>query len=108
MRRRDFIRSIGATTIVLPTIAHSQQSQRPLIAYLSATSQTVTAPALASFLHGMRELGWVEGRNFEIVIRYTDGFQDRAPVQAQEVIALGPDIIFASGVISAVPARKLT
>jgi putative ABC transport system substrate-binding protein len=108
MRRRDFLRSLGVTGIVLPTIARAQQSKRPLIAYLSATSETVTAPVLASFLRGMQELGWVEGHNFEIVIRYTDGFQERAPVQAQEVIALKPDIIFASGVISALPVRKLT
>ena len=59
-------------------------------------------------MQGMRELGRVEGRDFDMVYRYTDGFQDRAPVQAQEVIALNPDIIFATGVISAVPARKLT
>jgi putative ABC transport system substrate-binding protein len=109
MRRRDFIASVAAaTTIALPTLARAQQSKRPLIGYLSATSEKVTAPFLASFLRGMHEFGHVEERDFDIVYRYTDGFQDRAPLHAQEVVALRPDIIFASGTISALPARKLT
>jgi putative ABC transport system substrate-binding protein len=116
MRRRDFITSFGATTLAFPAIAYAQKSkrqqqskrQRPLIAYLSGVAKPVSAPYLAGFLRGMGELGRVEGRDFDMVYRHTDGFQDRAPVQAQEVIALNPDIIFATGVISAVPARKLT
>jgi putative ABC transport system substrate-binding protein len=106
--RREFAILLGAA-VAWPLGSHAEQpSKRPLIAYLSGVAQPVSAPYLAGFLRGMRELGRVEGRDFDMVYRYTDGFQDRAPVQAQEVIALKPDIIFATGVISAVPARKLT
>jgi putative ABC transport system substrate-binding protein len=108
LARREFITLVGATTLAFPSDAHAQRSKRPLIAYLSGVTQPVAAPYLAGFLRGMRELGRVEGRDFDIVLRYTDGFQDRAPVQAQEVIALNPDIILATGPVNAVPARKFT
>jgi putative tryptophan/tyrosine transport system substrate-binding protein len=108
MRRRDFITSFAATTFALSSIARAQRSKKPIIAYLSGTAQTISAPYLAQFLRGMREAGNVEGRDFDMIYRYTDGYQDRAPAQAEEVIRLGADIIFATGVISAVPAKKLT
>jgi putative ABC transport system substrate-binding protein len=109
IERRQFAALLGAAAVVWPLGSHAEQrSKRPLIAYLSGVAKPVSAPYLAGFLQGMRELGRVEGRDFDMVYRYTDGFQDRAPVQAQEVIALNPDIIFATGVISAVPAKKLT
>ena len=109
IERRQFAALLGAAAVVWPLGSHAEQrSKRPLIAYLSGVAQPVSAPYLAGFMQGMRELGRVEGRDFDMVYRYTDGFQDRAPVQAQEVIALNPDIIFATGVISAVPAKKLT
>ena len=56
----------------------------------------------------MRDLGYVEGRNFEIVYRFTDGYQDRLPALTEEVIQLNPDAILAPAVISAVAARKAT
>jgi putative ABC transport system substrate-binding protein len=56
----------------------------------------------------MRDLGYVEGRNFDMVYRFTDGYQDRLPALTEEVIQLNPDAILAPAVISAVLARKAT
>ncbi len=64
-----------------------------------------TAP---SFLQGMRDLGYVEGRNFDIVYRFSEGYQDRLPALAEELIQLKPNAILASAVVAAVAARKAT
>jgi putative ABC transport system substrate-binding protein len=48
------------------------------------------------------------GRNFDIVYRFTDGYQDRLPALTEEVIRLKPDVILAPAIISAVAARKAT
>jgi len=56
----------------------------------------------------MREHGYVEGRNFDMVYRYTEGYQDRLPGLTEEVVRLNPAVILAPAVISAVAARKVT
>ena len=45
------------------------------------------------FLDGMRGLGYVDGRNFEFVPRYAEGFQDRLLGLTQEIVALKPNVI---------------
>jgi putative ABC transport system substrate-binding protein len=56
----------------------------------------------------MRELGYVEHRNFDMAYRYSEGFQDRLPGLAAELVRLKPDIIVAASVVTAVAARKFT
>jgi putative ABC transport system substrate-binding protein len=56
----------------------------------------------------MRELGYAEGPNFDMLYRFTDGYQERLPALMEEVIRLKPDVILAAAVIYAVAARKVT
>src|SRR5262245_66616198 len=56
----------------------------------------------------MRELGYAEERNFDMLYRFTDGYQERLPALTEEVIRLKPDVILAAAVIYAVAARKAT
>lgn len=56
----------------------------------------------------MRELGYAEGRDFKMLFRFTDGYQERLPALTEEVIRLKPDVILAAAVIYAVAARKAT
>ena len=108
MRRREFITLLGGAT-VWPVVARAQVSaKRPTIAWLSAATAQLSASFLENFLRGMRELGYVEGRNFDMLYRYTDGYQERLPALTEEVIRLKPDVILAPAVISAVAARKVT
>ena len=108
MRRREFITLLGGAT-VWPVVARAQVSaKRPTIAWLSAATAQLSASFLENFLRGMRELGYVEGRNFDMLYRYTDGYQERLPALTEEVIRLKPDVILAPAVISAVAARKGT
>jgi putative tryptophan/tyrosine transport system substrate-binding protein len=110
MRRREFI-AFSAATVAWPVRVSAQEPtarKRKVVAYLSSVTHTVTQPYIDSFLQGMRDLGEVEGRDFDMLYRFSDGYQDRIPSQTEEVIRLKPDVILATAVISAVAARKLT
>jgi putative tryptophan/tyrosine transport system substrate-binding protein len=65
MRRREFIAGLGGATAVralLPLTARAQQRTMPVIGFLSPTS----ADASIEFLEGLKETGYVEGRNVAI------------------------------------------
>jgi len=62
----------------------------------------------AQLLEGMRELGYVEGRDVELIARYSEGHQDRLPALADEIVRLKPDVIVAAAVVAAVPLRRAT
>jgi putative ABC transport system substrate-binding protein len=108
MRRRDFI--LLGSAVALPLVAQAQVSpkRRPLIAWLSGGTTEVVEPFAASFLDGMRELGYVEGRDFDMAYRFAEGLLDRLPALAEEMFRLKPDVILAAAVSAAVPARKAT
>jgi putative ABC transport system substrate-binding protein len=111
MRRREFIALIGGAAAAWPlAVVRAQTShKRPLIAFLSPGAETFTMTHTApSFLNGMRDLGYLEGRNFDIVYRFSGGYQERLPLLAEELVRLKPDVILASAVVAAVAARKAT
>jgi len=111
MRRRNFLAIAGGAAgwqIILPQFARAQPStRRPLVGILSAVKRDDNAP-LVAFVDGLRELGYVEGRNVDIAVRFTDGAHDRFPALAQELIQLSPDVIVALVIQAAVEARRLT
>src|SRR5215831_20378587 len=105
MRRRDFIMLFGGAA-VWPLAARAQ-ARRPLVGYLAgAASASVmrgtTAPA---FFNGLREQGYVEGRDLDIAYKFADGFLDRLPALAEQLVRLGPDAILAPTTFSALAAR---
>jgi len=108
MRRRDFI--LLGSAIAWPLVVRAQVSpkRRPLIAWLSGGTIEVVGPFAASFLDGMRELGYVEGRDFDMAYRLAEGLLDRLPALAEEIVRLKPDVILAAAVSAAVPARRVT
>jgi putative tryptophan/tyrosine transport system substrate-binding protein len=108
MKRRDFLTALGVVTLARPSIVRAQQRPRPLIAWLSSATQAYSDSKAAVFLQALRDLGYVEGRNFDIVYRSSGGNQDRLPALAEELVQLKPDVILAIAVAAAVPARKAT
>ncbi len=108
MRRREFVTLLGGAVAAWPLAARAQASPKgPTIAWIG-TSPQLNASFIENFLRGMRELGYAEGRNFEMLYRFTDGYQERLPALTEEVIRLKPDVIVAAAVIYAVAARKAT
>jgi putative ABC transport system substrate-binding protein len=78
--------------------AHAQTAPAPArIGWMAFNSPAAGAPFLETFLKGMSELGYVEGRNFVIVARYADDRADRVAPLARELAAEKPDLIVATG-----------
>jgi putative tryptophan/tyrosine transport system substrate-binding protein len=96
MKRREFIGLLSGAAATWPLAARAQQAQRmPRIGVLAALAEADPdmQARLDGFRHGLRALGWVEGRNIDY--RYTDGREERFQPLAKELLALKPELIFA-------------
>jgi putative ABC transport system substrate-binding protein len=100
MRRRAFITLLGGAAAAWPIAARAQQPERMrLIGVLAAYAESdpEAHARIAAFLQGLRELGWTEGRNLRVELRWGTGDPDRAQSFATELISLAPDVIVVHG-----------
>jgi putative ABC transport system substrate-binding protein len=107
MRRRQFIALLSGVS-AWPGAVLAQTRKRPLVGWLYYSQNELAARYLGLVLDGLRELGQIEGRDFEMVYRSADGLVERLPRAAEELVQLNPDIIIASATIQAVAAKKAT
>jgi putative ABC transport system substrate-binding protein len=88
------------------------EAQQPLrvarIGYLESGSAASATPYVEAFRRGLRDLGWVEGQNIAIELRYAEGKFDRLPELAAELVRLKVDLIFASTTPAALAAKQAT
>jgi putative ABC transport system substrate-binding protein len=108
MKRRDFIALLCGAATFIPLSAWAQQSQPPLIGVLNAASAKSTASSYEAFRAALRQLGYIEGRNIRIEYRYADGFLDRLPALAEEVVGLNPTVIVSGPLPASLAVRKAT
>jgi ABC-type uncharacterized transport system substrate-binding protein len=97
--RRQFITLLGGAAAGWPLAARAQQGERVRrIGVLMGTTESdpVTQARLAAFLDGLQQLGWTDGRNVRIEIRWPAGSADRFRTYATELVGLAPDVILAS------------
>jgi len=107
--RREFITLLGGTAVAWPLRAVAQVStRRPLIAWLSGGERTASWTFVQSFLQGMRDFGYIEGDTFDFVPRFADGYIERLPALAQELVQLHPSVILAPASGPAVAAKRAT
>jgi ABC-type uncharacterized transport system substrate-binding protein len=110
MRRRDVIFSICCLAIT-PVATFAQQAERTRrIAILMnrAANDPEGQARLATFKQAMERLGWSEGRNIRIDVRYGEDNIDLARKYAAELVALSPDLILAGGTVSTTALQALT
>jgi putative ABC transport system substrate-binding protein len=107
MKRREFLRTLAASVALRPFTVFAQ-TKRPLIACLVGGSKAGTERYFGGFSQGMRELGYVEGRDYGFEVRYAEGDQTRAPVLAEELIRLKPDVVVSGTIAGTIAAKKLT
>jgi ABC-type uncharacterized transport system, periplasmic component len=109
MRRREFIRLLGGSVVVLPLVARAQQgSSERLIGVLSPISEDAAFRNVEALRAGLRDLGYFEGRNVKLEIRYAGGATERLPQLASELVKLNPDVIVAGSPPAAIAARNAT
>ena len=101
MRRREFIAFVGCTAAVWPVAVRAQQSERVRrVGVLeSAGIETDQQAGVALFREVLHQLGWIDGRNVRVEVRWASADPARARKDAEELVALQPDIIVVTGTL---------
>ena len=113
MRRREFIKLLSSTAAAWPLTAHAQQAGSVrLVGVLInfAESDPSAQPLLAAFRSALSKLGWTEGGNLRIEVRWGAGNPDSIRTLAKELVDLRPDVILGHNtvVISALTRETRT
>src|ERR1035437_1108098 len=96
MRRREFITLLGGAA-AWPIAARAQQSAKISRLGVLLYSTPQADPQMESVRSGLRDLGYVEGRNLVVSYRYAEGKSERLPELAAELANLKPDVLLAIG-----------
>src|SRR5262245_42399685 len=99
---------LALALLAVPLAAEAQQTAKIARIGFLAASLAVTPQLLEAFRHGLRDLGYVEGRNLVIEIRDAEGKLERFPALAAELVALNVDVILAGSTPHAVAAKQAT
>ena len=95
MRRREFITFVGGVA-AWPLAARAQQNAIPIVGFINSASPKPYAPNVKGFLQGLKEVGYVEGRNVSIEYRWAEGQYDRLPAMAAELVGRDVTVIVAN------------
>ena len=101
MKRREFLTYVGGAAVAWPLGASAQQADR--MRRVGVLSSTLTADdsegqsRVAAFRQALEQLGWTEGRNLQIDVRWSAGDTEHTRKNAADLAALVPDVILATG-----------
>ena len=99
MKRREFITLLGGGAVAWPLAAGAQQPERMrrigMLLNLRESNPRGKA-TVAAFVKRLKELGWTEGRNLQLDIRWGGDDTDRYRQYARELVALFPDLVLGS------------
>jgi putative tryptophan/tyrosine transport system substrate-binding protein len=111
MKRRQFITLVGGAAAAWPLTARAQPAgvtRRIGVLMSGAANETVQQTYLAAFVQGLRQLGWTEGQNLRIDVRWSAGEAELARIYAAQLIGLMPDVIMVSSTISLAVVQQAT
>jgi putative tryptophan/tyrosine transport system substrate-binding protein len=109
MRQKIIGLTLCAMLLAFCCSAEAQQPTKdPRIGFLIGSSPSVNAARIEAFRQGLRELGYVEGKNIFIEWRSAEGKFDRLPALAAELVRLKVDVIVTSGPATTLPAKAAT
>ena len=109
MKKKISRRAFCSMLLALPFAAHAQQTGKIFrIGLLDNSTASGMAVLIDAFRQELRTLGWIEGKNFNIEYRFTEGKLERLPELAAELVRLKVDVIVVTGGTTALEAKKAT
>jgi putative tryptophan/tyrosine transport system substrate-binding protein len=107
MDRRSFAVVLA---LVWPVAAYAQRQKPYRVGFLAggARPSNLEPSLYGGFLRGMRELGYVEGKDYVVEWRFADGNYDRFPQLAAELVKLGVEVIVLGAMAAARPTQQVT
>ena len=105
MRRREFITLIGAAT-TWPLAARAQNAAKQVIGFLGGADPVGYAPQIEAWRLGLRDHGYVEGRNIAVEYRWAEGKYDRLPALAADLVRRKVAVIVTQGTPAALAATQ--
>jgi putative ABC transport system substrate-binding protein len=100
LRRREFIAALGGSAVAWPIMARAQQRDRVRrigVLMPGDENDPVYKSRVSAFTQALAGLGWTDGRNVRMDVRWAGGDADRIRAPAAELVGLQPDIILANG-----------
>jgi putative ABC transport system substrate-binding protein len=109
MRRRDFIKGIGAAATAWPLAARGQQPAIPVIGVVSGRSRDAEARSAAAFFKGLSEAGYADGQNVTVEYHWVEGQYDRLPALMTDLVRRQVAVIATTGNnVTALAAKAAT
>jgi putative ABC transport system substrate-binding protein len=109
MKRREFIMLLGGAVATWPVAARAQQRMRRIGALMDTAEDNPDGQArIAAFRQSLQELGWVEGRNIRVDLRWGGGDVELTRGYAAELVSFQPDVIFAFANAQLAPLSRET
>jgi putative ABC transport system substrate-binding protein len=111
MRRRDFVALLAGAGMQLPgaLVAQEPPKMRRIGVLMNAAPDNLDSQtSIAAFLKVLQQSGWIDGRNVRIDTLWGEGNADTIRKHAEKLIALAPDVIFATGNVAMVPLLQAT
>jgi putative ABC transport system substrate-binding protein len=108
VNRRTFLCGLTLGVFGAPLAAQAQTGKLYRIGFLGNTTAALEANLVGPFRQGLRDLGYVEGRNVVIEYRWAEGNYDRLPALIDELIALKVDVIVTAGTPATLAVKKAT
>src|SRR5262245_45814684 len=94
--RRKFLATLGAAAVAWPLAARGQQPRRVGVLMGGPATDSVLQAYVAGFGYALRQLGWIEGQNLRVDVRWNAGGAALAQTYAAQLIGLQPEVILAA------------
>ena len=109
MRKAGVVSVLLVLLLAIAVIAEAQQTGKvPRIGFLAAATTSAVAARIEVFRHGLRELGYIEGKNVVVEWPSAEGKPDRLPALAAELVRLKVDVIVTGGPTATRAAKEAT